>query len=146
MASLNKVILIGNAGKDAELRYTPQQTPVATFSLATTERWTKEGQREEHTEWHNIVVWSKLAEIASQYVKKGKQVYVEGRIRTRSWVDPNGVKQYRTEIRADQILLLGQRPQAEAPRDDIGVEPGSVEVGDLGPPIDMDDSPLSPLG
>lgn len=105
---INKVILIGNLGKDPELRYTPGGQAVATFSLATTERWNdKNGQRQDRTEWHNIVVWGKLAELVNQYLKKGRSAYVEGRITTRSWDDRDGVKKYRTEIVANQVQFLG---------------------------------------
>ncbi len=105
---VNKVILIGNLGKDPELRYTPGGQAVATFSLATTERWNdKNGQRQDRTEWHNIVVWGKLAELVNQYLKKGRSAYIEGRITTRSWDDRDGVKKYRTEIVANQVQFLG---------------------------------------
>ena len=108
MAGINKVILIGNLGKDPELRYTPGGQPVASFSLATTERWSdKNGQRQDRTEWHNIVVWGKLAELANQYLKKGRSAYIEGRITNRSWDDRDGNKKYRTEIVANQIQFLG---------------------------------------
>ncbi|MGB7566293.1 MAG: single-stranded DNA-binding protein [Chitinivibrionales bacterium] len=108
MAGVNKVILIGNLGKDPELRYTPNGQPVASFSLATTERWNdKNNQKQEKTEWHNIVVWGKLGELANQYLKKGRSAYIEGRITTRSWDDRDGNKKYRTEIVANQIQFLG---------------------------------------
>jgi len=108
MAGVNKVILIGNLGKDPELRYTPNGQPVASFSLATTERWNdKNNQKQEKTEWHNIVVWGKLGELANQYLKKGRPAYIEGRITTRSWDDRDGNKKYRTEIIANQIQFLG---------------------------------------
>jgi single-strand DNA-binding protein len=113
MAGVNKVILIGNLGKDPELRYTPSSQPVASFSLATTERWNdKNGQRQERTEWHNIVVWGKLGELCNQYLKKGRSAYIEGRISTRSWDDKDGNKKYRTEIVATQVQFLsgGQGP------------------------------------
>lgn len=108
MLGVNKVILIGNLGKDPELRYTPGGQPVATFSLATTERWSdKNGQRQDRTEWHNIVVWGKLAELVNQYLKKGRSAYIEGKITTRSWDDRDGVKKYRTEIVASQVQFIG---------------------------------------
>jgi single-strand DNA-binding protein len=111
MAGVNKVILIGNLGKDPELRYTPGGQPTASFSLATTEKWTdKNGQKQERTEWHNIVVWGKQAENVNQYLKKGRSAYVEGRINTRSWDDRDGNKKYRTEIVANQIQFLGGGP------------------------------------
>jgi single-strand DNA-binding protein len=108
MAGVNKVILIGNLGKDPELRYTPAGQPVATFSLATTERRTdKSGQRKETTEWHNIVVFGKTAEIVNQYLKKGRSCYLEGKITTRSWDDRDGNKKYKTEIIANTVQFLG---------------------------------------
>lgn len=107
MLGVNKVILIGNLGKDPELRYTPGGQPVATFSLATTERWNdKNGQRQDRTEWHTVVAWGKLGELANQYLKKGKSAYVEGKITTRSWDDKDGNKKYKTEIVASQIQFL----------------------------------------
>ena len=110
--SVNKVILVGNAGKDCELRYTPSGTAVGTFSLATSERFKdREGQQQEKTEWHNIVAWRNLAEICGKFVTKGKQVYIEGKIQTRSYEDRDGNKRYMTEIVADQMTLLGGRPQ-----------------------------------
>jgi single-strand DNA-binding protein len=113
MAGINKVILIGNLGKDPELRYTPSGQPTANFTLATTERWTdKNGQRQEKTEWHNIVVWAKLAELVNQYLKKGRPAYVEGRITYRSWDDKDGNKKYRTEIVAQTVQFLGSGPGA----------------------------------
>ncbi len=108
MASVNKVILIGNLGRDPELKYTPQGRPVATFSLATSERWTdKNGQKQERTEWHNIVIWGKSAELANQYLKKGRTCLIEGRITTRSWDDKDGNKRYRTEIEANSFQFVG---------------------------------------
>lgn len=99
MASLNKVMLIGNVGKDPEIRYIGEGTAVCKFSLATSERFKdKGGQQQERTEWHNIVVWGRLAEVANEYVRKGRQVFVEGRISTNSWTDAEGVKHFRTEI------------------------------------------------
>ena len=112
MASLNKVMLIGNLGKDPEIRYTADGSPVANFSLATKEIWTdKNGTRQERTEWHNIVAWSKLADLSKRYLAKGRQVYVEGRIQTREWDDKEGNKRRTTEIVANQMVLLGTRPQ-----------------------------------
>jgi single-strand DNA-binding protein len=116
MSSLNKILLIGNLGKDPEVRYTPDGTPVATFSLATSENWTdKSGGRQEHTEWHTIVAWSRLADLAKRFLSKGRQVYIEGRIRSRDWTDKDGNKRRTTEVIASQMVLLGSRPQgAEA--------------------------------
>ena len=108
MGSVNKVILVGNLGRDAELRYTPGGAAVATLNLATTEMWNdKQGQRQEKTEWHRIVVWGKQAESLQEYLTKGKQIYVEGRLQTRQWDDKDGNKKYTTEIKADRITLLG---------------------------------------
>ena len=107
--SVNKVILVGNLGKDPELRYTPSGAAVATFSLATTERYKdRDGNRQEKTEWHNIVVWRQLAEICGKFLHKGKQVYIEGKIQTRSYDDRDGNKRYITEIVADQMQMLGR--------------------------------------
>ena len=120
MSSLNKVLLIGRLGKDPEIRYTPEGSPVASFSLATSENWTdKNGTRQERTEWHNIVAWNKLADICKQFLSKGRQVYIEGRIQSREYTDREGVKKRITEIIASQMVMLGSRPQgAEA-----GVQP-----------------------
>jgi single-strand DNA-binding protein len=108
MGSVNKVILVGNLGRDAELRYTPGGAPVATLNLATTEVWNdKGGQRQEKTEWHRVVLWGKTAESLNEYLVKGKQIYVEGRLQTRQWDDKDGNKRYTTEIRGDRIVLLG---------------------------------------
>ncbi|MBI3451028.1 MAG: single-stranded DNA-binding protein [Acidobacteria bacterium] len=108
MGSVNKVILVGNVGRDPELRYTPGGAAVAQFSMATTENWTaKTGEKQERTEWHRIVVWGKMAEIVNQYVKKGRQVYVEGALQTRQWDDRNGQKRTTTEVKALQVVFLG---------------------------------------
>ena len=109
--SLNKVMLIGNLGKDPELRYTSSGVAVATFSVATNESWKdQDGNPQERTEWHNIVAWRKLAEICGEWLKKGKKIYVEGRIQTRSYDDKNtGAKKYITEIVADNIIMLDGR-------------------------------------
>ena len=108
MGSVNKVILVGNLGRDAELRYTPGGAAVATINMATTEVWNdKAGQRQEKTEWHRVVLWGKSAESLAEYLTKGKQIYVEGRLQTRQWDDKDGNKRYTTEIRGDRIVLLG---------------------------------------
>jgi single-strand DNA-binding protein len=113
MSSLNKVMLIGRLGKDPEIRYTQDGAPVASFSLATSEFWTdKSGTRQERTEWHNIVAWNKLADLSKRYLAKGRQVYIEGRIRTREWDDRDGNKRRTTEVIASQMVLLGSRPEA----------------------------------
>lgn len=125
--SANKVILVGRAGKDAELKYTPSGVAVANFSLATSERFKgKDGQQQEKTEWHNIVLWRGLAEVAGKYVTKGKEMYLEGKIETRSYDDRDGNKRYVTEIVADKMQLLGGRgeQQEKAPSSGGGyVEP-----------------------
>jgi single-strand DNA-binding protein len=108
MGSVNKVILVGNLGRDAELRYTPGGAAVATINMATTEVWNdKGGQRQEKTEWHRVVLWGKSAESLTEYLTKGKQIYVEGRLQTRQWDDKDGNKRYTTEIRGDKVVLLG---------------------------------------
>lgn len=107
--SVNKVILVGNLGKDPELRYTASGTAVANFTLATSERFKdRNGEQQKRTEWHNIVAWAGLAEICGKYLKKGKQVYIEGRIQTRSYDDRDGNKRYVAEIVADQMQMLGR--------------------------------------
>ncbi len=113
--SVNKVILIGHLGKDPEIRYTGSNIPVASFTIATNERYKdKDGNWADRTEWHNIVAWQRTAEIAQEYLKKGRQVYLEGRIQTRSWDDKNtGEKKYRTEIVVSDLVLLGGAPQGE---------------------------------
>jgi single-strand DNA-binding protein len=108
MGSVNKVILVGNLGRDAELRYTPGGAAVATLNMATTEVWNdKQGQKQEKTEWHRVILWGKQAESLQEYLTKGKQIYVEGRLQTRQWDDKDGNKRYTTEIKADRITLLG---------------------------------------
>jgi single-strand DNA-binding protein len=132
MAGVNKVILVGNLGADPEVRYTAGGTAVAKFRIATTERFTdKDGNRQERTEWHRVVAWRKLAEICGQYLSKGKQVYIEGKIRNDTW-EKDGVKQYSYEIVADTMQMLGgpggrgqeseppfEPPPGGAPEDDI---------------------------
>jgi len=109
---VNKVILMGHVGKDPEVRRMDNNLMVARFTLATKERWTnKEGNRMEHTEWHNIVLWRGLAEIVEKYVRKGSLIYIEGRLRSQSYDDKNGVKRYVTEIFADTMNLVGPRPE-----------------------------------
>jgi single-strand DNA-binding protein len=106
--SVNKVILLGRLGQDPELKYTPGGAPVCNFSMATTEAWTdKQGQKQERTEWHRIVVWGKLAELCNQYLSKGRQAFVEGRLQTRSWDDKEGNKRYTTEIMANTVQFIG---------------------------------------
>jgi single-strand DNA-binding protein len=134
MSSLNKIMLIGHLGKDPEIRYTPDGSAVASFSLATSENWTdKSGSRQEHTEWHNIVAWSRLADLSKRFLTKGRQVYIEGRIRSREWNDKDGNKRRTTEVIATQMVLLGSRPQGA----DAGVhsmEPVSRNAPDSSEP------------
>ncbi len=108
MSGINKVILVGRLGANPELRYTPGGQGVANFNMATSEQWTdKTGKKQERTEWHRIVVWGKLAELCSQYLAKGRQAYVEGRLQTRSWDDKEGIKRYTTEVVAQTVQFLG---------------------------------------
>lgn len=109
---VNKVILVGNCGKDPETRYTPSGSAVTNMSIATSEQWTdkQSGQKQERTEWHNVVFFNRLAEIAGEYLRKGSQVYVEGSLRTRKWQDKNGQDRYSTEIVANEMQMLGGRP------------------------------------
>jgi single-strand DNA-binding protein len=136
MASVNKVILVGNLGRDPEVRYTQGGTAVANFTLATNEVWNdKAGAKQERTEWHRIVVWGKQAEIAREYLSKGKQVYIEGSIQTRQWDDKEGNKRTTTEIKASRVIFLG-RPGGGEGRPASG---GGGEVfSDEGPPPEDD--------
>jgi single-strand DNA-binding protein len=115
MASINKVILIGNLGKDPEVRYTPNGAAICNITLATTRSWKNKdsGDKVEETEWHRVVFYDRLAEIAGEYLKKGRPVYVEGRLKTRKWQDKEGVEKYTTEIIADNMQLLGSREGGE---------------------------------
>ena len=111
MAGVNKVILVGNLGKDPEVRHLDNGVAVANFSLATTENYkNKEGARVSQTEWHNIVLWRGLAEVAEKYLKKGSSIYIEGKIKTRKWEDKEGNTRYNTEILADNMTMLGGKP------------------------------------
>lgn len=117
MASVNKVILVGHMGKDPDVRYTPAGDQVTTITLATSEVWKDKasGEQKEATEWHRVVFWRRLAEIAGQYLKKGAQVYVEGRLKTRKWQAQDGSDRYSTEIQADELKMLGKREGGSAP-------------------------------
>ena len=137
MGSVNKVILVGNLGRDVELRYTPGGSAVATLNLATTEVWNdRDGQRKEDTQWHRVVLWGKTAESLADYLTKGKQIYVEGKLQTRKWKDKDGNDKYTTEIRGDRVVLLGGagggKPAADrtepAPQSESGKE--AVELTD----------------
>jgi single-strand DNA-binding protein len=137
--SINKVILVGNLGRDVEVRHTPGGSAVAKFSVATNEVWKdKNGQRQEHTEWHNIVAWGKLAEFCGSYLSKGRQVYIEGTIRTRTYDDEKGNRRYFTEVRAQTIQLLGPKPTGtEGP----GPSGGGGEAPEY-PPENEEDIPF----
>ncbi len=140
--SLNKAMLIGNLGRDPELRYTPSGVAVATFTLATNESWKdQDGNTQERTEWHNIVAWRKLAEICGEYLKKGKKVFVEGRIQTRSYDDKNtGAKRYITEIVVDNMIMLDGRGGAGNGGGSISSAP--AEPGEAGSGKVDDDLPF----
>lgn len=142
MAGLNMVCLIGHLGRDAELRYTPAGAAVATVNLATTDTWNdKSGQRQERTEWHRVVLWGKTAESLSQYLTKGKQIYVSGKLQTRSWDDKDGNKRYTTEVRGERVVLLGGGSgERRGPRDRhlSDEEIGAGATGEPGPMTDED--------
>jgi single-strand DNA-binding protein len=130
MASVNKVILIGNLGRDPETRYMPDGGAVTNVSIATTENWKdKNGEKQEKTEWHRVAFFGKLAEIAGEYLKKGSQVYVEGRLQTRKWQDKDGQDKYSTEIVADRMQMLGSRQGMGGGDRDAG---GEREAGPRG--------------
>jgi single-strand DNA-binding protein len=118
MAGINKVILIGRLGSDPEVRYTPSGVAVANFNIATSEEWKDKdsGEKKERTEWHRIVAWRRLGEICGEYLSKGKQVYIEGRLQTRDWEDRDGNKRYTTEIVASDVQFLGSRDSSESAR------------------------------
>ena len=131
MAGVNKAILVGRLGKDPEIKYTPSGTAIANFTMATSENYKdKDGQKQERTEWHRIVAFGKLAEICGEYLAKGKQVYVEGRIQTRSWDDKDGNKKYMTEIVANIMQMLGKADESAtgASAADSSVVPESPQV------------------
>ena len=120
---LNKVMIIGNLGRDPEMRYTPSGRPVTTFSVATSRTWnTAEGEKRVETEWFNVVAWSSLAEICKQYLTKGQQVYIEGRLQTRHWDDTEGNKHTSVEIVASEMIMLGERRDAESSAIDETIE------------------------
>jgi single-strand DNA-binding protein len=138
MSGVNKVILVGNLGANPELRYTQGQQAVANLRIATTERWTdKNGQKQEATEWHRVVVWGKQAEICGQYLTKGRQVYIEGRIRTRQWQDQSGQKRYTTEIVAQNVQMLGGRGEGS---------PRAAGAEDMGATVPADDTIANDFG
>ena len=141
MGSVNKVILVGNLGRDAEVKVTASGQSVASFSIATTETWTKDGEKKEKTEWHRIVLWGRQADTLQPYLTKGKQIYVEGRLETRNW-EKDGQKHYTTEVKADRIVLLGGGRGGE--RGDRGdrSEPGYADPLASTAPITDDDIPF----
>lgn len=140
MASVNKVILIGNLGRDPEVRYTAGGSAVANFTMATTERWNDpSGEKKERTEWHRIVVWGKQAEVAGEYLRKGRPVYVEGSLQTREWTDREGNKRYTTEIRAQRLQLLGGRTDDRQP---VAASAAAEEIAEPGAPFAEDDIPF----
>src|SRR5439155_7258766 len=140
MSGVNKVILVGNLGANPEMRFTQGGQAVANLRIATTERWTdKGGQRQEATEWHRVVVWGKQAEIVGQYLTKGRQVYVEGRIRTRQWQDQSGQKRFSTEVVAQNVQMLGARGERGPEEMNATVpaeEPAAADFG-VGPDDDI---------
>lgn len=138
MGSVNKVILIGNLGSDPELRHTPQGTAVANFRIATNEFFTnREGQKDQRTEWHRLVAFGRLAEIVGQYLRKGKQVYIEGRLQTRNWEDKEGNQRYTTEIVVNQLQMLGRA--GDAPFDDTAQAPAPEEASQVAGAANEDD-------
>src|SRR3990172_10055992 len=143
MAGVNKVILVGNLGKDPEIRYTPGGVAVANFTLATSENWTsKEGKKETKTEWHRIVAFGRLAEICGEYLNKGKQVYIEGRIQTRQWEDKDGNKRYTTEIVAQTMQFLGAAGGKGAASQAASGGGAQEEAPPMeNPPAELDDIP-----
>ena len=143
MAGINKVILIGRLGQDPEVRYTPDGTAVANFSIATSEEWKDKqtGEKRERTEWHRIVVWRRLGEICGEYLSKGRQVYIEGRLQTRSW-EKDGVTRYTTEIVASDVQFLGGRDSAEPVRETVNVN-SQTSDSPMSSGNQTSDSPLS---
>ena len=134
MAGVNKVILVGHLGRDPELRYTQNGQAVANFSLATSESYSKrDGEREERTEWHRIVAWGRLAEICGEYLSKGRQIYIEGRIQTREWEDREGEKRRTTEIVAREMQMLGRRGEINTSYDDSGTSASDTSASSTTP-------------
>jgi len=139
--SVNKVILVGNVGKDPDIRYLEGGTAVCSFPLATSETYrNRDGERITSTEWHNIVLWRGLAEIAEKYVKKGTQLYIEGRIRTRSWDDRDGNKRYTTEIIADNMQMLGRKPDDAVSTDAQASSPAPQTNNKVEEPADNEET------
>ena len=131
---LNKVMIIGHLGREPEMRYTPSGRPVTSFNVATTRSWNSpDGERREETEWFNVVAWGNLAEICKQYLNKGQQVYVEGRLQTRRWEDQEGKKHFTTEVVANEMIMLGERPARNT---------GENAAPSHEPPIEEDEFPF----
>ncbi len=129
---LNKVMIIGNVGRDPEMRYTPAGSAVTSFSVAVSRRWTTpDNEVRDETEWFNVVAWNKLAETCNQLITKGRKVYIEGRLQTRSWEGQDGQKRYRTEVIASTMLLLDSRPRTGAPGEESSFAPDEVEPDDI---------------
>ena len=129
--SLNKVILIGNLGQDPEARFTPQGTAVTNLSIATNESWKDQsGEMQDRTEWHRVVMYGRMAETATEYMKKGQMVYVEGRLHTREWEDQNQIKRKTTEIRCDNFTMLGRRSEAPTGQSQGSMSPSSPSAAD----------------
>jgi single-strand DNA-binding protein len=143
-SSVNKVILVGRLGKDPEVKYTQGGTPVARFSLATDEAWKDQsGEKQQRTEWHNIVAWNKLAEICGQYLSKGRLIYLEGRLQTRAWEDKDGNKRSTTEIRADNMVMLSAKFEETRPEKSVTVAaPAASAESAAEPEITDDDIPF----
>lgn len=153
MASVNKVILVGHLGADPDMRYMPNGDAVATLRLATTDQWKDKttGEKKEATEWHRVVLWRRLGEIAGQYLKKGAQVYIEGSLKTRKWQDKEGADRYTTEIVADEMKMLGSRPaggdSTQTPRPAPAAAQGAPASNAGGGFQDFeDDIPFGPIG
>ena len=135
MSGVNKVILVGNLGDDPIVRFTKNGNAVASFSIATSEKWTgKDGEKHEKTEWHRIIAWNKLGEICGEYLSKGKQVYIEGKLQTRKWEDNDGNEKHTTEIVANNMTMLGQRGSSEGS--------GHQSSGSQTPPEDFEDDDI----
>lgn len=138
MSGINKVILIGHLGKDPEIRYLEGGVSVASFPLATSETFNKDGKKVEQTEWHNIVMWRSLADVAAKYLQKGKLVYIEGKLRTRSFEDKEGIKKYTTEVVAENFTMLGRKSDFEGDNRPITKTDNASEFN----PSDTDDLPF----
>ena len=141
MSGINKVILVGHLGKDPEVRHLDGGVSVASFPLATSETYTKDGKKVEQTEWHNVVMWRGLADIASKYLQKGKLVYIEGKLRTRSFEDKEGNKKYTTEVVAENFTMLGRKSDFEG-NGNLGIAKPEEQPVDFGESAPDDDLPF----